>query len=61
MIRVDTEYGQVAVKILEFDKKMKLQPEYDDCIRAAEEHDIPLAEVTRAAVKQAEIQEGLDK
>lgn len=61
VVRVDTPYGPVGVKILKFGNRIKLQPEYEDCKKAAGEHSVALAEVIRTAVRQAEIKEGLNQ
>jgi len=55
---VDTEYGKIRVKILKLKDGVKIQPEYDDCTKAAQEAGIPLARVMDAARKKAEIEEG---
>jgi len=51
---VDTPYGPVHVKVAELpDGTTKHAPEYEDCRRLAEEHDVPLREVYRAASGQS--------
>jgi hypothetical protein len=61
MIEVDTPYGPVGIKVLEIGDKVKLQPEYDDCKKAAGDGKVSLAEVIRTAVRLAEIKEGRDQ
>lgn len=61
IVKVDTPYGPVGVKVLKFGNKLKMQPEYDDCKKAASEHGVALAVVIRMAVRQAEIKEGLNQ
>lgn len=50
MREVSTPYGSVRVKVARLrDGRTKAAPEYEDCRRLAEEHDVPLREVYRAA------------
>ena len=53
-VTVDTAYGPVRVKVARLGKgQTKIAPEYEDCRRAASEHNVPLREVyaaTREAV-----------
>ncbi|MBI4514813.1 MAG: nickel pincer cofactor biosynthesis protein LarC [Deltaproteobacteria bacterium] len=50
-VRVDTEFGAVAVKIaLAPDGGENIAPEYDDCRRLASERQVPLKTVYQAAV-----------
>jgi uncharacterized protein (TIGR00299 family) protein len=54
---VETPYGSVRVKIASWGEgQSKSSPEYEDCRRLAEEHDVPLREVYRA-VEQALLDE----
>jgi hypothetical protein len=54
---VQTEYGEVPLKLKILDGKvMQAAPEYDVCARLAIEHNVPLAKVYAAAVKEAENQ-----
>ncbi|MGQ9785103.1 MAG: nickel pincer cofactor biosynthesis protein LarC [Anaerolineae bacterium] len=47
---VETPYGVVRVKVTQWDKeRTRIKPEYEDCRRLAEQHNIPLGEVYRAA------------
>jgi hypothetical protein len=53
--RVDTPYGPIAVKLIATpDGRMTAKPEYEDCARAARTHEVPLAEVVRAAERAAD-------
>jgi len=46
--RVRTKFGRIRVKISKGpDGKKKIVPEYEDCKRAAEKKDVPLAEIRR--------------
>ncbi|MGC8879245.1 MAG: nickel pincer cofactor biosynthesis protein LarC [Anaerolineae bacterium] len=47
---VETPYGTVRVKVtLWTEGKTRVKPEYEDCRRLAEQHNVPLREVYRAA------------
>ena len=49
---VDTPYGAIAVKVSSRDGAvLTASPEYEDCRRAAVQHDAPLRDVFRAAVR----------
>ena len=49
----DTEYGPIQVKIGNWQgEDMTASPEYDDCKRAAQAHDVPLRRVYDAARRQ---------
>ncbi len=48
---VETEYGRIKVKIVQFNnKKERRTPEYEECRRAAEEYSVPLQEIYQAAL-----------
>lgn len=50
-IEVETAYGRIRVKIGSRDgQDLNWMPEYEDCVRAAREHDIPLKQVMQAAL-----------
>jgi uncharacterized protein (TIGR00299 family) protein len=54
---VETPYGSVRVKVARWGQgETKSAPEYEDCRRLAERHDVPLREVYRA-VEQAQLRE----
>lgn len=54
---VRTRYGRVAVKVTRGSNGRPLAaPEYDACARAARRHEVPLAEVYRAAERAADEQ-----
>ncbi len=54
IIQVSTPFGTIRVKVARLpEDKYKLAPEYDDCRRAASEHNIPIREVYRLAADQA--------
>ncbi len=55
---VATEYGEIRVKILKLKDDVKIQPEYDDCTRAAANAGVPLVKVMNTARRTAEIEEG---
>ncbi|MEM8883752.1 MAG: nickel pincer cofactor biosynthesis protein LarC [Planctomycetota bacterium] len=51
IVRVETPYGTVGVKVGELGGEVvHVAPEYEDCRRLAQEHGVPLREVTRAAM-----------
>jgi uncharacterized protein (TIGR00299 family) protein len=51
---VQTEYGEVPLKLKILDGKVvQAAPEYEVCARLATEHNVPLAKVYAAAVKEA--------
>jgi uncharacterized protein (TIGR00299 family) protein len=54
VIQVNTPYGAIRVKVARLeDSGYKLAPEYEDCRRAANKHQIPIREVYRLAAEQA--------
>jgi len=54
MIRVETRYGTVRVKVARLaDGETKFAPEYDDCRQLARQHDIPLREIYQLAFDAA--------
>ncbi|MBN2226372.1 MAG: nickel pincer cofactor biosynthesis protein LarC [candidate division Zixibacteria bacterium] len=61
MDTIDTDYGPIRVKLLTVKEGIKIQPEYDDCVRAAETSGVPLTEIMAIARRQAEIKEGLSR
>jgi len=47
---VQTPYGEIRIKIgLLNGKRIKAKPEYEDCVRAANSHNVPFVEVYEAA------------
>jgi hypothetical protein len=48
---IDTPYGPLRVKVMEYGGRRRLLPEYEDCRRLAEEHGLPLVEVYRLIPK----------
>jgi uncharacterized protein (TIGR00299 family) protein len=48
---VQTPYGEIRFKIAQWDGIEKAMPEYEDCIKAAKEHQMPLQVVMQAARK----------
>jgi hypothetical protein len=54
ILRVPTPYGDVRVKTASFAGRFKVAPEYEDCRRLAESHNVPLHEIYRASVRAAE-------
>ena len=42
---VDTEFGKIRVKVAKWNGLTKIAPEFDDCRRAAKEHNVPLEQV----------------
>ena len=50
LIEIDTEYGPVKVKVSSYQGQVVTRsPEYEDCKRIAQERDVPLKDVYRAA------------
>ena len=48
--QVETVFGSIAVKIKILDgRRMQAQPEYDDCLAAAEKNGVPVGDVYAAA------------
>lgn len=55
LVRVETPYGAVTVKRAMLPGGgLRATPEYEDCVRCAEESGAPLREVMRAALRGAE-------
>jgi pyridinium-3,5-bisthiocarboxylic acid mononucleotide nickel chelatase len=55
-VMVSTEYGKVAVKIARWNGKMvNMAPEYKDCLRIAQEQNIPLKDVYQSALSSARL------
>jgi uncharacterized protein (TIGR00299 family) protein len=48
---VDTPFGPIGVKVAKWGGREKAAPEYEDCRRAAEAHNVPLREVYLAALQ----------
>jgi len=54
IIKVDTAYGKIGVKIGYYNgKPTSISPEYEDCKKVAEEKNLPLKEVYEEAKKKA--------
>jgi uncharacterized protein (TIGR00299 family) protein len=54
-IEVETVYGSIRVKIgSRGGEDLNLMPEYEDCVRAAREHNVPLKQVMQAALAIAQ-------
>lgn len=50
-VEVETAYGSIRVKIgSREDEELNWMPEYEDCVRAAREHGVPLKQVMQAAL-----------
>jgi uncharacterized protein (DUF111 family) len=50
IVKVATPFGEVRVKVArDGERTLHFQPEYDDCVRLADEHRVPLIEVQAAA------------
>ena len=55
MVRVETRYGAIAVKVARSQGKVvNVQPEFEDCAEGARSHDVPLQQVQREAIAAAE-------
>lgn len=53
----ETPWGKVAVKVKSFEGRRSVAPEYDDCLRVAREHGVPVTDVYEAARAAAKAQE----
>jgi len=52
---VDTRFGRIAVKISRLDgRPVRVSPEYEDCRRCAEQHQVTVDEVRREALRRYE-------
>lgn len=49
-VEVETEYGTVTAKIMEFDGTDKLIPEFDHCRRLAKENNLPVSKIIEAVL-----------
>lgn len=59
IVRVETRYGAIDVKVAKFDNQfLKAAPEFEQCRAAALEFDVPLRETERAALKAFEETQG---
>lgn len=56
LVEVSTQYGEVQVKVAQFDWHCRAYPEYEDCAKRAAEHGVALSEVQRAALNAWEKQ-----
>ncbi len=57
VIEVPTRYGPVVVKVAEGPfGPLQLKPEFDDCVRIAQQHNVPVREVLAEALTKARIQ-----
>jgi uncharacterized protein (TIGR00299 family) protein len=51
--KVSTPYGDIAVKIAEYNGQKRISPEYDDCSRLARDHKVPLIDIYKTALSAA--------
>lgn len=52
---IDTPYGKVSVNIKRYEGKIiQANPEYEDCLKLAEENHLPVAEIYRVAIIAAD-------
>ena len=42
---VETRYGTIRIKVVKHGTEIRITPEYDDCLKAARKHDVPLSDV----------------
>ncbi|HPC99794.1 MAG TPA: nickel pincer cofactor biosynthesis protein LarC [Acetivibrio sp.] len=49
---VDSEFGKISVKEAYYEGIKKFAPEFEDCRKAAQKHNVPLWKVYNAAIKQ---------
>ncbi len=56
IVWVETIYGRSRIKIAQRAGKITIQPEYEDCVQLAHQHQIPLIEIQKlvAAAGEAE-------
>ena len=45
--QVETEYGPIGVKVGLMNNAQRIAPEYEDCVRIARQHGVPLLTVIR--------------
>jgi len=49
---VETPYGKIRVKIAEISPDLnKISPEFEDCLRAAQEHGIPITQIYQETIR----------
>tara|TARA_Y100001978_G_scaffold6_1_gene9 strand:- start:2760 stop:4022 length:1263 start_codon:yes stop_codon:yes gene_type:complete len=51
--QVETEYGPIGVKVGLVNNAQRIAPEYEDCVRLARHHDVPLLTIYQAASRAA--------
>jgi uncharacterized protein (TIGR00299 family) protein len=49
--QVETPWGPVRIKVVEFDGRERAMPEYEDCRRVSRERSLPLSEVYRGVLR----------
>jgi uncharacterized protein (TIGR00299 family) protein len=49
---IDTPYGPLQVKVMEYGGRRRLLPEYEACRRMAQEHGVPLMEIYRLVPRE---------
>jgi len=53
-MEAETEYGRIRIKVASRNgEDLNRMPEYEDCLRAAQEHHVPLKQVMQAALAAA--------
>jgi len=45
---VETGYGTIRIKVVRMESDIRYTPEYDDCLEAARNHDIPISKINDA-------------
>jgi hypothetical protein len=51
MRSVTTPYGEIPVKVAFLQEKvMNIQPEYEDCVKVAQQYQVPLKAVQESAI-----------
>ena len=51
--QVETEYGPIGVKVGLVNNAQRIAPEYEDCVRLARQHGVPLLTIYQAASRAA--------
>jgi uncharacterized protein (TIGR00299 family) protein len=45
IVKAETRFGTISVKVFTLESQARCAPEYEDCLRAAREHRVPVSEV----------------
>jgi pyridinium-3,5-bisthiocarboxylic acid mononucleotide nickel chelatase len=61
IIRVATQLGTARVKVAQRGHRQTFHPEYDDCVKLAQQHQLPLEQVQEIILKAAIALEGFSE